>query len=231
MGDGLGGVTARLLHTGVPIGLTIVAEAGMFIAVTFLIGLFGTAALAAAAIANQIAAVTFMIPIAIAQASTVRVGNFAGAADRANLSRSAGATFWIGIAATAATMVILLIWPEFLIGLFLTGKDAMFAEVMALALPMLLLTALFQIPDGVQAIAMSVLRGVNDTRIPAIVAITSFWISGVAVGALAGFSLGFGPTGVWGGLLLGLSVASLILTMRMMRAMRRIRDGGRILLA
>ena len=136
-------VTARLLRIGVPIGLTIVAEAGMFIAVTFLIGLFGTAALAAAAIANQIAAVTFMIPIAIAQASTVRVGNFAGAADRANLSRSAGATFWIGIAATAATMVILLIWPEFLIGLFLTGKDAMFADVMALALPMLLLTALF----------------------------------------------------------------------------------------
>ena len=182
-------LTVRLLRTGVPIGLTIVAEAGMFIAITFLIGLFGTAALAAAAIANQIAAVNFMIPIAITQASTVRVGNFAGSAHRANLSRSASANFWIGIAATAATMVILLIWPEFLIGLFLTGKDAMFAEVMALALPMLLPTALFQIPDGVQAIAMSVLRGVNDTRIPAIVAITSFWILGVAVGALAGFPL------------------------------------------
>ena len=66
----------------------------------------------------------------------------------------------------------------------------------------LLLTALFLIPGGVQAIAMSVLRGVNDTRTPAIVAITSFWILGVAVGALAGFFLGFGPTGVWGGLLL-----------------------------
>ena len=86
-------------------------------------------------------------------------------------------------------MVILLIWAEFLIELFLTDKDAMFAEVMALALPMLLLTALFQIPDGVQAIAMSVFRGVNDTRTPAIVAITSVWILGVAVGALAGFSL------------------------------------------
>ena len=71
----------------------------------------------------------------------------------------------------------------------------------------------------------------NDTRAPAIVAITSFWILGVAVGALAGFSLGFSPTGVWGGLLLGLSVASLILTMRIMRAMLRIREGGRILLA
>ncbi len=128
-------------------------------------------------------------------------------------------------------MVILLIWAEFLIELFLTDKDAMFAEVMALALPMMMLTALFQIPDGVQAIAMSFLRGLNNTRIPAIAAITSFWISGVAVGALTGFSVGFGPTDVWGGLLFGLSVAPLILTMRIMRAMRRVRDGGRILLA
>ena len=214
--------TERPLSIGVPIGLTIVAGDGMFIAVTFLIGLFGTATLAAAAIINQIATVTFMIPIAIVKASTARVGNFAGAADRLNLLPSAGATFWSVIAATAATMVILLIWPEFLIGPFLDGKDAMFVEVMAVALPMLLLTALFQLPDGVQVIALSVLRGMNDTCIPAIVAITSFWISGVAVGALAGFSFGFSPTGVQGSLLLWLSVASLILTVRMMRAMQHI---------
>ena len=224
-------VTARLLRIGVPIGLTIVAEAGMFIAVTFLIGLFSTAALAAAAIANQIAAVSFMIPIAIAQGSTVRVGNFAGAGDRANLSQSAGATFWIGIAATVATTLILLIWPQTLIGIFLKGDDAMFADVMALALPMLVLTALFQIPDGVQAIAMAVLRGLNDTRIPGLVAIASFWVPGVAAGALAGLTLGLGPSGVWGGLLLGLSVAAVLLTIRMRQALRRVREGGRILLA
>ena len=224
-------VTARLLRIGVPIGLTIVAEAGMFIAVTFLIGLFSTAALAAAAIANQIAAVVFMIPIAIAQGSTIRVGNFAGAGDRTNLSRSAGASFWIGILATVATTLILLIWPETLIGIFLTSGDAMFAEVMALALPMLLLTALFQVPDGLQAIAMSVLRGLNDTRIPGMMAIASFWITGVAAGAVAGFTLGFGPSGVWGGLLLGLTVAAILLSLRMQRALRRIRGGGQILLA
>ena len=224
-------VTARLLRIGVPIGLTIVAEAGMFIAITFLIGLFSTAALAAAAIANQIAAVVFMIPIAIAQASTIRVGNYAGAGDRMNLSTSAGATFWIGIAATFVTTLILMIWPETLIGIFLTSEDAMFTEVMALALPMLLLTALFQVPDGVQAIAMSVLRGLNDTRIPGLMAIASFWITGVAAGAVAGFTLGLGPSGVWTGLLLGLSVAAFLLTMRMRTALRRVREGGRILLA
>ena len=159
-------VTVRLLRIGVPIGLTIVAEAGMFIAVTFLIGLFSTAGLAAAAITNQLAAVFFMVPIAVAQASTVRVGNYAGAGDRVNLTRSASASFWLGTAVTIATMAILLIWPQQLVGLFLAAGDGMFDEVMALALPMMLLTALFQVPDGLQAVAISVLRGLNDTRTP-----------------------------------------------------------------
>ena len=203
----------------------------MFIAVTFIIGLFGTAALAAAAIANQIAAVTFMIPIAVAQASTIRIGNFAGAGDRQNLTRSASATFWLGIIVTLATTFILLIWPQQLIAMFLDGKDAMFADVLAQAIPMLVLTALFQVPDGIQAIAMSVLRGLNDTRVPGMMAIASFWITGVAVGAIVGLSMGWGPSGVWGGLLIGLSVAALLLTYRMVRALRRVREGGRILLA
>ena len=224
-------VTVRLLRIGVPIGLTIVAEAGMFIAVTFIIGLFGTAALAAAAIANQIAAVAFMIPIAVAQASTVRIGNYAGGGDRQNLTRSASTLFCLGIIATLATTVILLIWPQQLIGIFLDSRDAMFADVLALAIPMLLLTALFQVPDGVQAIAMAVLRGLNDTRIPGMIAITSFWVTGVAVGAIVGLVMGWGPSGVWSGLLIGLSVAALLLTYRAIRALRRVRDGGTILMA
>ena len=225
------GVTVRLLRIGVPIGLTIVAEAGMFIAVTFIIGLFGTAALAAAAIANQIAAVTFMIPIAVAQGSTIRVGNYAGAGDRMNLTRSASATFWLGIIVTLATTLILLIWPQQLIAVFLDSGDAMFADVLALALPMLVLTALFQVPDGIQAIAMSVLRGLNDTRVPGLIAIGSFWITGVAVGTVAGLTFDWGPSGIWGGLLVGLSVAALLLTYRMKRAIRRVQGGGAILVA
>jgi MATE family multidrug resistance protein len=225
------GLTVRLLRIGVPIGLTIVAEAGMFIAVTFLIGLFSTAGLAAAAITNQLAAVFFMVPIAIAQASTIRIGNFAGAGDRLNLSRSASAAFWLGIGATLVTTLILLIWPQALVGIFLDSGDAMFAEVMALALPMMVLTALFQVPDGLQAIAMSILRGLNDTRVPGTIAIASFWITGVGAGAVFGFTFGMGPTGVWGGLALGLTVAAIILSLRMRRAMRRVRDGGQILAA
>ena len=224
-------VTFRLLRIGVPIGLTIVAEAGMFIAVTFLIGLFSTAGLAAAAITNQLAAVFFMVPIAVAQASTIRAGNFAGAGDRLNLTRSASASFWLGTAVTIVTMAILLIWPQQLFGLFLAADDGMFDEVMALALPMMLLTALFQVPDGLQAVAISVLRGLNDTRTPGMIAIASFWITGVGVGALFGFTFDWGPTGVWAGLLVGLSVAAVALSVRMWRAVARVRDGGTILAA
>ena len=96
---------------------------------------------------------------------------------------------------------------------------------------MMVLTALFQVPDGGQAIAMSVLRGLNDTRMPGLIAIASFWITGVAVGAVAGLSAGWGPSGVWGGLLIGLSIAALLLTLRMKRALHRIKEGGTILVA
>ena len=178
-------VTFRLLRIGVPVGLTIVAEAGMFI-----IGLFGTAA----AFANQIAAVTFMIPIAVAQGSTIRVGNYVGASDRVNLTRSASATFWLGIIVTLATTPILLIWPQQLISIFLDSGDAMFADVLALA--MLMLTVLFQLPDGMQAVAMSVLRGLNDTRVPGMIAIGRFWITVVATGMVAGLTFGWGPSGI-----------------------------------
>ena len=128
-------------------------------------------------------------------------------------------------------MAILLIWPQQLVGLFLAAGDSMFDEVMTLALPMMLLTALFQVPDGLQAVAISVLRGVNDTRTPGMIAIASFWISGVGVGALFGFTFGWGPTGVWAGLLVGLTVAAVALSVRMWRAVARVRDGGTILAA
>ena len=160
-----------------------------------------------------------------------RSPRYAGAADRMNLTRSASATFWLGIIVTLLTTVILLIWPQQLIAIFLDSGDAMFTDVLTLALPMLVLTALFQVPDGIQAIAMSVLRGLNDTRVPGLIAIGSFWVTGVAVGTVAGLSFGWGPSGVWGGLLIGLSVAALLLTHRMNRALRRVRDGGNILVA
>jgi MATE family multidrug resistance protein len=222
-------VTFRLLRIGVPIGLTIVAEAGMFITATLLIGMFGTASLSAAAIANQLSAIAFMIPIAMATAGTIRVGHYAGAKDRINLFRSASATMIIAIIATLGTTLVLLIWPETLVGLFLDNDDPLFADVILVATPLMLLTALYQIPDGIQAVAISVLRGVNDTRLPGLIAIGSFWLPGIGLGVLLGFGLDQGAVGVWTGIAVGLTVAAGLLTLRLVMALQRIRNGGAIL--
>ena len=225
------GITVRILTIGFPIGMTILAESGMFIAVTMMIGLFGTAALAAGAIANQIAAVAFMVPIALAQASTVRISNYAGAADRANTHRSGWSAMAVGTVITAVTTVILMVWPEFWIGFYLDAADPLIVDVTAFAIPMVIIAGIFQIPDGLQAIATSILRGLNDTKIPAILGISSFWIAGVGSGAFAGFVLGWGPVALWGGLMLGLSVAAVALSARTYAAMRRVKNGGHILQA
>ncbi len=222
-------ITRRIAALGFPIGLTIVAESGMFIAIGLIIGLFGTAGLAASAIANQIAAVAFMVPIALGQAGTVRVAHYAGRQDRQNLERSAHSVMLVGILVTSITMAILLIWPEALVEIYLNQKDPLLKKVISLALPMVLIVALFQIPDGLQGIANSVLRGLNDTRIPALLAIGSFWLFGVGGGTLMGFTLGLGPVGVWAGLVVGLSTSALTLTWRMYRGLDRMKAGGRIL--
>jgi MATE family multidrug resistance protein len=194
-----------------------------------LIGMFGTASLSAAAIANQLSAIAFMIPIAMATAGTIRVGHYAGAQDRTNLFRSASATMIIAIVATLGTTLVLLIWPETLVGLFLDNDDPLFADVILVAMPLMLLTALYQIPDGIQAVAISVLRGVNDTRLPGLIAIASFWIPGIGLGALLGFGFDQGAVGVWTGIAVGLSVAAGLLTLRLVMALQRIRKGGTIL--
>ena len=165
----------------------------------------------------------------MATAGTIRVGHYAGAQDRTNLFRSASATMIIAIVATLGTTLVLLIWPETLVGLFLDNDDPLFADVILVAMPLMLLTALYQIPDGIQAVAISVLRGVNDTRLPGLIAIASFWIPGIGLGALLGFGFDQGAVGVWTGIAVGLSVAAGLLTLRLVMALQRIRKGGTIL--
>lgn len=224
-------ITWRLLKIGVPIGLTILAETSMFVAITFLIGLFGTAALAAGAIANQIAAVSFMVPIALAQASSILVSNYAGANDRGNTQRSGWSAMSVGVGLTMMTTVILIVWPEFWIGFYLAEGDVLIDEVMLYAVPMVIIAGCFQIPDGMQAIATSILRGLNDTKIPAVLGITSFWVIGVGSGAFAGLVLGWGPVAIWGGLVIGLCAAAIGLSWRTYQTMKRIDRGGKILAA
>ncbi len=223
-------ITWRILKIGTPIGLTIVAETGMFIAVALMIGLFGTAPLAASAIANQIAAVSFMIPLAIGQASSVRVSHFAGADDRNNIGRAAWTAMIAALAVTCVTALFIALFPEPLIKLFLGAADALTKDVISLAMPLMMITALFQTVDGAQVIGISVLRGLNDTKWPALLSVVSFWCVGVVSGAIFAFSFDGGPAGLWFGLLIGLTAAALLLGWRMHRSIKRINSGGSILM-
>ena len=223
-------VTWRMVKIGTPIGLTIVAETGMFIAVALMIGLFGTAPLAASAIANQVAAVAFMIPLAIGQACSVRVGHFAGANDRNNIGRAAWAAMLTALAITFITALFISLFPVPLINLFLGAADVLTEDVISLAIPLIMITALFQNVDGAQVIGISVLRGLNDTKWPALLSVGSFWCIGVVGGAIFAFYLDAGPIGLWLGLLLGPTAASISLGWRMQRSIQRINSGGSILM-
>ena len=223
-------ITWRMLKIGTPIGLTIVAETGMFIAVALMIGLFGTAPLAASAIANQIAAVAFMIPLALGQASLVRVGHFAGANDRENSGRAAWTAMIAAFAVTFALTLFIGLFPIPLIELFLGTADKITKDVISLAIPLVMITALFQTVDGTQVIGISVLRGLNDTKWPAVLSVISFWCIGVASGAILAFYFDAGPIGLWLGLLVGLTAAAISLGWRMHRSVQRINSGGSILM-
>ena len=223
-------ITWRMLKIGTPIGLTIVAETGMFIAVALMIGLFGTAPLAASAIANQIAAVAFMIPLALGQASSVRVGHFAGANDRNNIGRAAWAAMIAALAVTCVTALFIALFPVPLIELFLGAADLLTKDVISLAIPLVMITAMFQTVDGAQVIGISVLRGLNDTKWPALLSVGSFWGIGVVSGAIFAFYFDGGPVGLWLGLLIGLTAAALSLGWRMHRSVQRINSGGSILM-
>ena len=223
-------ITRRLLIIGFPISMTLLAETGMFIVAGLYIGLFGTVAVAASGIANQIAAVSFMVPLAISQAATIRVGHEAGAGKRVDLMRA-------GIAAVVLTLLICLVltlllavFSKAFIGVFLNTDDPAFLAVLTLGVPMVMITALFQLADGLQVVFTSILRGINDTRVPAILSIICYFGVGGSCGYMLATPLGMGPIGVWWGLLLGLTSGAVLLGGRCLLIRQRIRNGHRLVM-
>lgn len=222
-------IIRRMLIVGVPIAFTLLAETGMFIFTGLYIGIFGTSAVAASGIANQIAAVVFMVPLAVGQASTIRVGHEAGARKGGDTLRAGFAPVILTIGFGLVLSLLLLLFTEAAITAFLNADDPDYAAVMALTVPMLLVVAFFQVFDGLQVVFSCVLRGVNDTKIPAILSVLSYWGVGVTMAIVLSTPMGYGAVGVWWGLLLGLLAGSLMLGWRCYSTWRRIAQGGRIL--
>jgi len=202
---------------GLPIAITLGLEVTVFNAAVFLMGLIDRASLAAHAIAIQIAAMSFMVPMGLAQAATVRVGIAYGRRDPAGIARAGWLALAMGTGFACLAASVLIGMPRTLIGGFLDLADPANAHVIALAVSFLSVAALFQLVDGAQAVGAGVLRGLQDTRIPMIYAAIGYWVIGIGVGTGLAFPLGFRGVGIWLGLASGLAAVAVLLVVRWAR--------------
>lgn len=205
----------ELLRIGVPMAVTILMEGGLFVAVALAIATLGEAQAAAHQIALNVAAVAFMVPLGLAMAITIRVGNAAGRGD-ASAVRYAG---FCGIALALATQLLsstlMLVLPHVIAGLY--TRDA---TVLALAVQLLLLAGVFQFSDGIQVVSNGALRGLKDTRVPMLITAFAYWGVGMPVGWWLAFRMDLGARGMWMGLVAGLSMAAIMLFTRFWRTAR-----------
>ncbi len=199
----------ELLSIGGPIAVTLLMEAGLFVAVALTIGKLGTDIIASHQIAINIASVVFMIPLGIAMATTVRVGFARGRNNGHGVRQAAavGMLLTLGMQLISATLLFTL--PERIAALY--TRDV---AVITLAAQLLLLAAIFQLSDGIQAASNGALRGLKDTRMPMLICGFAYWAVGMPVGLWLAFRQGYGAAGMWMGLIAGLSVAAILLTSR-----------------
>ena len=202
-----------LMHVGLPMAITLLAEAGLFVATALIISTLGEDVIASHQVAINIASLFFMIPLGLAMAITVRVGNAVGRGDERGV-RYAG---FCGIGLTLVTQLfsagLMLGLPHFIATLYTHDP-----KVIGLAAQLIVLAGLFQFSDGIQVASNGALRGLKDTRVPMAITLFAYWMIGMPVGWWLAVHQGMGARGMWMGLIAGLSVAALMLFVRFWRS-------------
>ncbi len=205
----------NILRLGLPIGGIRGLEAGVFLAASILIGLLGAAALGAHQLVINCASISFMVPLGLSQAATIRVAYELGAG-RALAARRAGfVALTLGIAFMGAAAVVLWTFPQAIIAAYIDIANPANRTLVEIARRLIVIAALFQVFDGMQVIAVGALRGYRDTVVPMLLAAFGYWGAGFAGGWLLAFPLGYGAVGLWWGLALGLAVVAVLLTLRL----------------
>ena len=202
------GALATVFRLGLPIGLTALAEGGLFAASAVMMGWIGELELAAHGIALQLAGLTFMFHVGMSEAATVRAGRAYGHRDRPELARLGRTAYGLGLGFAVLVVLVFVSVPGTLVGLFVDPAEPQRAELIRIGVLLMLVAALFQFADAGQIIALSLLRGVQDTAVPMWMAIVSYWAVGMPAGYAMGFVLGLGGVGVWLGLTVGLAAAA-----------------------
>ncbi|MEO0870981.1 MAG: MATE family efflux transporter [Pseudomonadota bacterium] len=206
-----------IVKIGTPIALTVLAEAGIFGAAAFLMGRFGASELAGHTVALNIAAFAFQVPFGVGQAATIRVGYFYGARDRQGMSQAGWVSIALGTGFMVLTASAMIFAPYALLSVYLDPYAAKNAALVGFALQYLVWAAAFQIVDGMQAVSLGSLRGLQDTRVPMWIAVFSYWVPGFGLAIGLGFYTPLEGIGVWIGLATGLLFAAILLTWRWSR--------------
>jgi MATE family multidrug resistance protein len=211
------GALISVFRLGWPIGVTALAESGLFAATALMIGWIGAVPLAAHGIAMEVTSLTFMLHLGLSNAATVRAGRAHGAGDAIGLRDGAKAAIGLSVIIGLINIALMLTFSNQIIGLFLDMGKVESAEILAYGAMLLMFAALFQMADAMQVMALGLLRGMHDTRVPMIMAAVSYWGIGMPAGYVLGFPLGLGGGGLWLGLVIGLTVAAVTMMWRFWR--------------
>lgn len=199
----------KILSIGAPLGIQFGLEGWGFVFSSFMAGWMGAVILAGHQIALNLGAVTYMVPVGLSSAVAVRVGQAIGRADKDGVKRATRLAIFTGVGFSFIPASLFYLIPGSLIAIY--TKDPL---VLAVGITVLPVAAWYQIFDALQAVCFGVLRGMGDTRIPALVNMLGFWILGIPFGYWLAFHKGLGPSGIWWGLALGLAVVSLTILSR-----------------
>jgi MATE family multidrug resistance protein len=210
---------AEILRLGLPIGLILLAEAGLFVLTALLMARFGDVAIAAYQVAINFASVLFMIPLGVGLATTVRVGQAIGAGNGIAARYSGEVGMKLGLLNAASNASIMGLFSGLIVELY-TDNDA----IARLAVGFLWLAGAFQFFDGLQVTANGALRGIKDTRVPMLITVAAYWLVGMPVAWWLAFHTALGPSGLWWGLTVGLAVAAAGLSLRFMTKSRRLKS-------
>lgn len=211
------GALISVFRLGWPIGVTALAESGLFAATALMIGWIGAVPLAAHGIAMEVTSLTFMLHLGLSNAATVRAGRAHGAGDAIGLRDGAKAAIGLSVIIGLINIALMLTFSNQIIGLFLDMGKVESADILAYGAMLLMFAALFQMADAMQVMALGLLRGMHDTRVPMIMAAVSYWGIGMPAGYVLGFPLGLGGGGLWLGLVIGLTVAAVTMMWRFWR--------------
>jgi len=202
----------ELLSIGLPMAITLLAEGGLFVAVALALGTLGETVVASHQVALNIASVFFMIPLGLAMAITVRVGNAVGRGDAQGVRYAGFCGIGLALLTQVVSASLMLGLPHLIASLY--TRDA---AVIALATQLIVLAGVFQFSDGIQVASNGALRGLKDTRVPMAMTLFAYWMIGMPFGWWLAFRQGLGARGMWMGLVAGLSVAALLLFTRFWR--------------